>query len=49
MEKIALKMATEVYDFPRSSGNEKQRIIALDYRSKVEIECYTELSEAAAP
>jgi len=49
VEQIAFKLATEVYETPRPNGNEDLRIFALDYRSKVEIECYTEISNVSKP
>ena len=49
VEQIAFKLATEVYETPRPNGNEDLQIFALDYRSKVEIECYTEISNVSKP
>ena len=48
-EEIALKLAIETYEVPRSSSDEDRRIVALDYRSKVEIECYRELRDVITP
>lgn len=49
LAELALLMARRTYEEPRSSGDEDQRTVAIDFRNKVEMECYTEISDAVAP
>ena len=39
---IALKLTTEVYEAPRYSGKDIMQIAAVEYRNKLELECYND-------
>jgi hypothetical protein len=40
VEQIALDITTDIYKTPHSSGKENKQIAAVEYRNKVELECY---------
>jgi len=46
-EQIAFKLATDIYETPRPDNDANPRIVALEYRSKIEIACYRDLGNAA--
>jgi hypothetical protein len=39
---IALFLTTDVYETPRYSGKESMQIAAVEYRNKLELECYND-------
>jgi len=42
VEQIALELTTDIYKTPYASGKENKQIAAVEYRNKVELECYND-------